>query len=116
MSPLSPLVHPADRLEAMLLIRAYELRLAALAAETGIPGTCSAVGQEAAAVGVVSALTGDDLILTNHRSAGHLLARGVIGIAQAQLERGIGGDDVVLRAGVDRTDRHDTDAGRGDFA
>ncbi|NLF54389.1 MAG: thiamine pyrophosphate-dependent dehydrogenase E1 component subunit alpha [Thauera phenolivorans] len=76
MSPLSPLVHPADRLEAMLLIRAYELRLAALAAETGIPGTCSAVGQEAAAVGVVSALTGDDLILTNHRSAGHLLARG----------------------------------------
>jgi len=76
MSPLPPLARPEDRLEAMLLIRAYALRLATLTAESGVPGTCSAVGQEAAAVGVVSALTDDDLILTNHRSAGHLLARG----------------------------------------
>jgi pyruvate dehydrogenase E1 component alpha subunit len=60
----------------MMLIRAYELRLAALSAERGTPGTCTAVGQEAAAVGVVAALGTDDLILTNHRSAGHLLARG----------------------------------------
>jgi pyruvate dehydrogenase E1 component alpha subunit len=37
---------------------------------------CTSVGQEASAVGVVSALRADDLILTNHRSAGHLLARG----------------------------------------
>jgi pyruvate dehydrogenase E1 component alpha subunit len=41
-----------------------------------MPGTCTSVGQEAAAVGVVNALSADDLILTNHRSAGHLLARG----------------------------------------
>lgn len=67
---------PEALLEAMLLIRAYELRLSARSAQGGTPGTCTAVGQEAAAVGVVSVLSADDLILTNHRSAGHLLARG----------------------------------------
>lgn len=65
-----------DLLHTMLLIRAYEERAAALQAESGVPGTCTAVGQEASAVGVVAALDADDLILTNHRSAGHLLARG----------------------------------------
>jgi len=65
-----------QQLECMLLIRAYEEKLAALQASAGLPGTCTAVGQEASAVGVVSALGADDLILTNHRSAGHLLARG----------------------------------------
>ena len=67
---------PLDALESMLLIRAYEERLAALQAISGLPGTCTSVGQEAAAVGVVAALRAEDLILTNHRSAGHLLARG----------------------------------------
>lgn len=67
---------PLDSLESMLLIRAYEERLAALQAEGRLPGTCTSVGQEAAAVGVVAALDAHDLILTNHRSAGHLLARG----------------------------------------
>ena len=58
----------------MLLIRAYE---EALAAQAGaLPGTCTSVGQEAAAVGVMQALQPRDRILTNHRSAGHLLARG----------------------------------------
>ncbi len=69
---------PARRvamLEAMMLIRAYEEALAARATPTS-PGTCTAVGQEAAAVGVVQALDARDRILTNHRSAGHLLARG----------------------------------------
>jgi TPP-dependent pyruvate/acetoin dehydrogenase alpha subunit len=61
-------------LETMMLIRAHEERLAANAG--GSPGTCTAVGQEAAAVGVVRALQPRDRILTNHRSAGHLLARG----------------------------------------
>ncbi len=61
-------------LETMMLIRAHEERLAANAG--GSPGTCTAVGQEAAAVGVVAALQPRDRILTNHRSAGHLLARG----------------------------------------
>jgi pyruvate dehydrogenase E1 component alpha subunit len=62
-------------LETMMLIRAYEETLAARATPTS-PGTCTAVGQEAAAVGVVRALDARDRILTNHRSAGHLLARG----------------------------------------
>lgn len=65
-----------ELLQMMLLIRAYEERAAALQAESGVPGTCTAVGQEACAVGVVSVLSEQDLILTNHRSAGHLLARG----------------------------------------
>ena len=68
--------HAPAMLERMLLIRAYEEKLVALQQSGGAAGTCTSVGQEAAAVGVVSALTGDDLILTNHRSAGHLLARG----------------------------------------
>lgn len=62
-------------LETMMLIRAYEECLAARASPSA-PGTCTSVGQEAAAVGVVRALAPRDRILTNHRSAGHLLARG----------------------------------------
>lgn len=62
-------------LESMLRIRAYEDKLASLAGWTA-PGTCTSVGQEACAVGVVTALEPRDRILTNHRSAGHLLARG----------------------------------------
>ena len=63
-------------LEQMLLIRAYEEAIVAGSTAGKVPGTCTSVGQEAAAVGVVNALAGADLILTNHRSAGHLLARG----------------------------------------
>lgn len=72
------LAPPALRamLEKMLLIRAYEEKAASMQAAGQAAGTCTSVGQEAAAVGVVSALSRDDLILTNHRSAGHLLARG----------------------------------------
>jgi len=67
---------PASMLECMMLIRAYEEKLAALQGAGSAPGTCTAVGQEASAVGVVRALGAADRILTNHRSAGHLLARG----------------------------------------
>lgn len=63
-------------LETMLTIRTYEEKAAAMQAAGQAAGTCTSVGQEAAAVGVVAALGADDLILTNHRSAGHLLARG----------------------------------------
>ena len=63
-------------LEQMLLIRAYEEAIVAGSTTGHVPGTCTSVGQEAAAVGVVNALAPEDLILTNHRSAGHLLARG----------------------------------------
>jgi acetoin:2,6-dichlorophenolindophenol oxidoreductase subunit alpha len=65
-----------EALESMLSIRAFEEKSAELQA-TGRAGTmCTSVGQEASAVGVIRALGKDDLILTNHRSAGHLLARG----------------------------------------
>ncbi|MBP5998095.1 MAG: thiamine pyrophosphate-dependent dehydrogenase E1 component subunit alpha [Azonexus sp.] len=76
---MTPAPHESDPrhlLEQMLLIRAYEEAIVAGSDAGKIPGTCTSVGQEAAAVGVVNALTPDDLILTNHRSAGHLLARG----------------------------------------
>jgi pyruvate dehydrogenase E1 component alpha subunit len=67
---------PIDMLQRMLLIRAYEIKLAALQQAGPFPMTCSSQGQEASAVGVMAALSADDRILTNHRSAGHLLARG----------------------------------------
>jgi pyruvate dehydrogenase E1 component alpha subunit len=69
-------IDPIVLLESMLLIRAYEEKAAAMQAAGQSAGTPTSVGQEAAAVGVVAALGADDLILTNHRSAGHLLARG----------------------------------------
>ena len=66
----------AQSLEAMLLIRAFEEQSAALQAAGKSPSMCTSVGQEASAVGVMNALDERDQILTNHRSAGHLLARG----------------------------------------
>jgi pyruvate dehydrogenase E1 component alpha subunit len=63
-------------LETMLLIRTFEEKSAALKAAGQAPSMCTSVGQEASAAGVISALGEKDLILTNHRSAGHLLARG----------------------------------------
>jgi pyruvate dehydrogenase E1 component alpha subunit len=66
------LASPASLLGTMMLIRAYEQRLP----ELGISMVCTSIGQEASAAGVVHALGPEDLILTNHRSAGHLIARG----------------------------------------
>jgi TPP-dependent pyruvate/acetoin dehydrogenase alpha subunit len=66
----------AEKLEAMLLIRTFEERMVEIHQSGKGPGTCTSVGQEASAVGVVSVLKPQDKILTNHRSAGHLLARG----------------------------------------
>ncbi|EPR43488.1 dehydrogenase E1 component [Desulfovibrio sp. X2] len=66
-------------LEDMILIRAFEERVSRMAHEQGrLPGmqiTC--VGQEAVAAGVVRALLPEDVLVTNHRSHGHMLARGV---------------------------------------
>ncbi len=76
MNPAHHETDPRQLLQQMLLIRAYEEAIVAGSGTGKIPGTCTSVGQEAAAVGVVNALGADDLILTNHRSAGHLLARG----------------------------------------
>lgn len=65
-----------DLYRRMLLIRRYEEQLATLYAAGNFPMSCSSHGQEAAAVGVVAALAAQDSLLTNHRSAAHLLARG----------------------------------------
>ena len=64
-------------LEKMILSRAFEDCLTELAAEQGrVPGMqILATGQEAA-VAAVLALRGGDVVVTNHRSHAHLLARG----------------------------------------
>lgn len=66
----------AEAFETMLLIRTFEEKSAELQAAGKAPMMCTSVGQEASAVGVMSALRPEDRILTNHRSAGHLIARG----------------------------------------
>ena len=71
-----PSIRGLDFFERMRLIRAFEEKCAELQAAGKAPIMCTSVGQEASAVGVVSALEAGDLILTNHRSAGHLIARG----------------------------------------
>ena len=62
----------------MVLIRKFEEKLVALSQEPDrLPGMqILANGQEAVAAGVVSALDAEDVIVSNHRSHGHLLARG----------------------------------------
>ncbi len=61
--------------QTLLLIRSCEEQLVELNRQ-GAPDTCSSIGQEACAVGVIDALEARDRILTNHRSAAHLIARG----------------------------------------
>jgi len=68
--------NPVSMLECMMLIRAYETKNRERQAAGKASGTCTSVGQEASAVGVIRALAPQDRILTNHRSAGHLIARG----------------------------------------
>lgn len=62
----------------MVLIRKFEEKIVALCRESyQLPGMqILANGQEAVATGVVSALESEDIIVSNHRSHGHLLARG----------------------------------------
>ena len=76
LDPISLDTSPRALLERMMLIRAFEQRNVDNQAAGTARGTCTSVGQEASAVGVVRALGRHDCILTNHRSAGHLLARG----------------------------------------
>lgn len=64
--------------EKMLLIRKFEEKLVELSGIDGrLPGMqILANGQEAVAVGIIEALETDDVVVSNHRSHGHLLARG----------------------------------------
>jgi pyruvate dehydrogenase E1 component alpha subunit len=64
--------------EKMMLVRKFEESIIGLCREEGkVSGMqILAVGQEAVAVGVVEALEPGDVMVSNHRSHGHLLARG----------------------------------------
>jgi TPP-dependent pyruvate/acetoin dehydrogenase alpha subunit len=64
--------------DKMVLIRKFEESIVRLCRGDGkvVGMQILAVGQEAVAVGVVEALKTDDVIVSNHRSHGHLLARG----------------------------------------
>ncbi|OGV72825.1 MAG: hypothetical protein A3K19_28530 [Lentisphaerae bacterium RIFOXYB12_FULL_65_16] len=62
----------------MLLIRFFEEALSDLFTKNLVGGTAHfCIGQEACAVGVISAARPTDWIVSNHRGHGHLLARGV---------------------------------------
>jgi len=65
-------------LEQMLLIRRFEEKAAELYTLGKIGGFCHLyIGQEAVAVGAISALGPDDYILTSYREHGHALIRGM---------------------------------------
>ncbi len=62
----------------MLLIRRFEETLSDLFGRGALGGTSHfCIGQEACAVGVISAAADTDYIVSNHRGHGHLLARGL---------------------------------------
>lgn len=63
----------------MVLTRKFEEKIVTLSQKPhGMPGMqILANGQEGVSTGMVSALTPRDVIVTNHRSHGHLLSRGV---------------------------------------
>lgn len=67
-----------DWLRRMLLIRAFEEAAERVSLAGKIPGGMhSAAGQEAVAVGAVSALTPTDVVTSSHRSHHHSLAKGL---------------------------------------
>lgn len=67
-----------EMLRTMLLTRCFEDKLMELCQIPGkVPGMMIlCTGQEAVASGVCAALEQDDVIIPNHRSHGHLLAKG----------------------------------------
>lgn len=73
--------YPAEELIAhyrtMLVIRRFEETVSDLFGEGAMPGTGHfCVGQEACAVGAIAALRPEDLVTSNHRGHGHMLAKG----------------------------------------
>ena len=67
-----------EMLQRMLLVRAFEEKLAALYASGEVPTEAIhlSIGQEATAVGACFALGADDYMATTHRGHGHMLAKG----------------------------------------
>ncbi|TAK60750.1 MAG: thiamine pyrophosphate-dependent dehydrogenase E1 component subunit alpha [Dehalococcoidia bacterium] len=77
--PEAPSRDAALRLhETMVLIRAFDQRVANLVLKGAFSGVGHLyVGQEAVAAGVCAALRDDDYMTSNHRGHGHCLAKGV---------------------------------------
>jgi acetoin:2,6-dichlorophenolindophenol oxidoreductase subunit alpha len=72
-----PATISSDLYRTMRLIRRFEERaLELVAAGEIVSGIHPCIGQEAVAAGVMAALRPDDLVFSNHRGHGHLLARG----------------------------------------
>ena len=70
--------HRVAMYRSMVLCRRFEERVYYLFLEGRLPGTIhQSQGQEAAAVGVCSALEAKDMITSTHRPHSHALARGV---------------------------------------
>jgi 2-oxoisovalerate dehydrogenase E1 component len=71
----------------MARIRAFEERAAQLFRDGEVPGFLHlSIGQEAVAVGVMSALRREDVITSTHRGHGHVLAKGAdLGSMMAEL-------------------------------
>jgi TPP-dependent pyruvate/acetoin dehydrogenase alpha subunit len=68
---------PAELYRVMRLIRRFEERAIDLARSGEImSGTHPCIGQEAVAAGLGAALRPDDIMMAQHRSHGHLLAKG----------------------------------------
>ena len=73
----SPATISSDLYRTMRLIRRFEERaLELVAAGEIVSGIHPCIGQEGVAAGVMAALRPDDLVFSNHRGHGHLLARG----------------------------------------
>ncbi len=71
------MTEPLEYLRTMLRIRAFEERLLALFREGALRGTAHVcLGQEAVAAGACAALGQADLVTSNHRGHGHLIAKG----------------------------------------
>lgn len=61
----------------MLLIRYFEEKIDWLFSRDMLPGTAHlCIGQEAVAVGAISAINHEDFVISTHRGHGHLLAKG----------------------------------------
>jgi len=69
---------PADLLRQMMRIRRFEEKCAELYSDTKIRGFLHlCIGEEATAVGVMSALAPSDAVISTYREHGHALARGL---------------------------------------
>jgi TPP-dependent pyruvate/acetoin dehydrogenase alpha subunit len=69
--------HGVQFYRAMFLIREFDLRAGQLLESGEITGEIhQSIGQEAVAVGVISAMRPDDLLTSTHRGHAHLLAKG----------------------------------------